>query len=105
MSKKRGLQCLIKCGIVVVTMKPRTVSEIIDDCGGAPAIAEASTAAWVKRAGGKRITAKGVYKWAQIGIPSWHWPLVIKLCGATADELYQANAKLSAAESGLSKVA
>jgi hypothetical protein len=60
----------------------RTISDIIRDAGGARAIHEAS---------GGAFSADAVYKWLSIGIPDRHWPLLIRLSGATPEELFKAN--------------
>lgn len=60
----------------------RSISEIIKAAGGAGAISAASQGA---------VTTEAVYKWPKIGIPDRHWPLVMPLSGATAEELLQAN--------------
>jgi len=60
----------------------RTVQQIIEKAGGASAIAEASKG---------KITTEAVYKWPKIGIPDRHWPIVLPLAGATADEMMAAN--------------
>lgn len=59
-----------------------TVQEIIAKAGGPRVIAEAS---------GGVIGVEAPYKWPKIGIPDRHWPLVMRLSGATADELLKAN--------------
>lgn len=60
----------------------RTISDIIRDAGGAIGIAAASDG---------NVTAEAVYKWSKIGIADRHWPLVMPLAGATADEMLAAN--------------
>lgn len=60
----------------------RSIAEIIKDAGGATAIAEASAG---------KVTAEAVYKWPKIGIPDRHWPLVLPLASASADEMLAAN--------------
>ena len=63
----------------------RNVRKIIEDAGGPKKIAEASSKTrWP-------IAAKSVYDWPQIGIPDRHWPILVKLAKATAEELYEAN--------------
>lgn len=74
-----------------MTSAPKTVRKIIEDAGGPAAIAAASD-------GTVKIDA--IYKWPQIGIPDRHWPLVMPLAGASADEMLAANvAARSPAES------
>lgn len=63
----------------------RNVRKLIEDAGGPKKIADASLNTK------KSITAKSVYDWPQIGIPDRHWPILIKLAGATVEELYEAN--------------
>lgn len=68
----------------------RNIPEIIKDAGGARKIQEAS---------GGTFTTDAVYKWHEIGIPDRHWPLLIDLANATADELFEANIRVRAAKS------
>ena len=63
----------------------RDVRQIIKDAGGPEKISAASG----KR--GPAVSVKGVYNWVRIGIPEKHWPLLLKLSRASADELYRAN--------------
>ena len=60
----------------------RTIPDIIKDAGGASAIAGASDG---------RVSIDAIYKWPKIGIPDRHWPLVLPLAKASADELMAAN--------------
>lgn len=60
----------------------RTVAQIIQDAGGATAIADASNGVIKKDA---------VYKWPTIGIQDRHWPLLMSLTRVSADELFSAN--------------
>lgn len=60
----------------------RTVSDIIKDAGGAAAISDASSG---------KVTVEAIYKWPKIGIPDRHWPIVLPLANATADEMLAAN--------------
>lgn len=60
----------------------RTIQQIIKDSGGARFVAESSNGSFKTDA---------VWKWQQNGIPDPHWPLIIRLSGATPDELYAAN--------------
>lgn len=62
--------------------KRRSIPEIIKAAGGAPRIAEAS-------GGGIKVDA--VYKWPKIGIPDRHWPTIMPLAAATAEEMHAAN--------------
>ena len=67
----------------------RTIEQIIKDAGGARAISEASGPADKK---GKRpLTYDVVYKWPKNGIPDRHWPLVMSMTPASAEELFMAN--------------
>ena len=59
-----------------------TISEIIKLAGGASAI---------ERESGGSVTAEAAYKWPKIGIPDRHWPLIMRLTRATADQLFRAN--------------
>lgn len=61
----------------------RTIPQIIEASGGAKAIQAESNGAF---------SVDAVYKWPTIGIPDRHWPLLIKLAGATPEELFKANA-------------
>lgn len=63
----------------------KTVRDIIKAAGGPAAIAEASEAT------DGRVSIEAVYKWPTIGIPDRHWPLIMPLAGATADEMLAAN--------------
>lgn len=67
----------------------KTVRDIIRDAGGPQALADASKGV---------ITVDAVYKWQTIGIPDRHWPLVMPLSGATADELLAANVRARSEE-------
>ncbi len=68
----------------------RNVRQIIEDAGGPKEIAKAAkNTRW-------KITFKSVYDWPQIGIPDRHWPVLIKLAKATAEELMEANKKARA---------
>jgi hypothetical protein len=60
----------------------RTIPQIIKAAGGARKIAVASKGT---------VTAEAVYKWSKNGIPDRHWPIVMPLSGATANELLRAN--------------
>lgn len=63
----------------------RNIKKIIEDAGGPKKIAaESAKTDWV-------IEAKSVYDWPRIGIPEWHWPILIKHAKATTDELHRAN--------------
>lgn len=61
-----------------------TPREIIHACGGAERVAQAS--------GG--MTVWMVWKWYKNGIPSKHWPLVMRLSGLSADAILSANEQL-----------
>lgn len=60
--------------------RKRSVTELVDAAGGADAVAMRI---------GK--TSFAVYKWKTIGIPEYHWHILIDLIGTTPDELYRAN--------------
>lgn len=62
----------------------RLIDGWIEKGGGAGQIARAS------HAYDRPIGAKSVYKWAENGIPDWHWPMMMDLCGATLAELHAA---------------
>lgn len=64
------------------TVEFPTVADIIKRAGGAPAIETASDG---------EVKAGAVYKWPKIGVPDRHWPLLMRLSGASADELLTAN--------------
>lgn len=73
-------------------LKLRSVREIIEAAGGAPAIAKASEGT---------VTVDVVYKWQQNRrIPDNHWPLVMPLASATADEMLAANLAARVPERG-----
>lgn len=60
----------------------KTVRDIIKAAGGPVAIAQASDGS---------VTAEAVYKWPAIGIPDRHWPVIMPLAHASADEMLAAN--------------
>jgi len=62
-----------------------TVQRIIQDCGGATKVADASQ----KTA--NPVTFEAVFKWYRNGIPEVHWPLVIEMSGLTVEQIYNAN--------------
>ena len=70
----------------------RTVKAIIEDAGGPGKIASA-----IGKRGSPAVSVKGVYNWKRIGIPEKHWPLMERLCEASAEELHKANRRLRAA--------
>lgn len=72
----------------------RTISDLIEAAGGAGRLEEAS------RTYGRPITAKGVYKWKHIGIPQWHWPMMMALTRASERELLAVNQALSRRKHG-----
>ncbi|GLQ36718.1 hypothetical protein GCM10007908_03380 [Rhizobium albus] len=59
----------------------RTISEIIAAAGGPAVIAGKAD----------KLSTDAVYKWAKIGIPDRHWPILIELAGASPSELFEAN--------------
>ena len=63
-------------------MSEKSVPDIIKAAGGPSAIADASEG---------RIKVDAIYKWPSIGIPDRHWPLVLPLAGASAEEMMLAN--------------
>jgi len=60
----------------------REIKQIINDAGGAAAVAAASNG---------EFKVDAVYKWPSIGIPDRHWPLIIRLASTDPEELYAAN--------------
>lgn len=60
----------------------RTLRDIIEASGGAKGIEAASSGT---------INRDAVYKWPTIGVPDRHWDVLIRLCGTTPEELYEAN--------------
>lgn len=60
----------------------KTVSEIINDCGGPKVIAASA---------GKKLSHWAVRKWPTIGIPERHWPVLMALQPLTAEQLFIAN--------------
>jgi hypothetical protein len=68
-----------------MTEATKTVRDIIKAAGGPVAIASASEAT------DSKISVEAVYKWPAIGIPDRHWPLIMPLANATADEMLAAN--------------
>lgn len=75
----------MQSGIYFHTLPKMTVREIIKDCGGAVAVAEASQRTACP------VTNEAVFKWYRNGIPEDHWPLIIELSGRTVEQVYQAN--------------
>lgn len=63
----------------------RSIAELIKACGGAKVIAHAL----------KRPDHSFVQKWHRNGIPDRCWPVVMRLSGATTDELFNANSTVS----------
>ena len=67
----------------------KTIRDIIAAAGGEQAIVDASEAT------SRSIGRDAVRKWAKkFGIPAWHWPLVMRLSGATESEMLAANEAL-----------
>ena len=67
----------------------KTIRDIIAAAGGEQAIVEASERS--RRPVGR----DAVRKWAKkFGIPAWHWPLVMRLSGATEGDMLAANEAL-----------
>lgn len=66
----------------------KTIPEILKAAGGARSIHEASVA---EAGADNAIKTDAVYKWSTIGIPDRHWPLIMRLSGASADEMLSAN--------------
>lgn len=59
-----------------------TITQIIKHAGGASAIADAS---------GGAVKKDAVYKWASIGVPDRHWPILIERAGVTPEQIFAAN--------------
>jgi hypothetical protein len=61
----------------------RTITDIIKDLGGAPAIASTL----------ERVSRDAVYKWQDSGIPDRHWNGLIQMSGGAldAETLFTAN--------------
>ena len=72
----------------------RTVHEIIRDSGGPSGIEEEAQTRGVK------LTLWAVKKWPLNGIPEKHWSMIADLCGATVEEIFNANAALRAEQQG-----
>lgn len=67
----------------------RSIHDIIGDAGGEAAIEKASVTTQ------RPIGRDAVRKWPKkFGIPAWHWPLVMRLSGATESEMLAANQAL-----------
>ena len=66
--------------------KPITIPEIITRAGGAVAIA-----AKTSEVSPRPVSADAVYKWKNIGIPDYHWPIIMPMAKVTADQMLQAN--------------
>ncbi len=78
-------------------MRLTNVRDIIKACDGAERISVESQKT------GRPISTKGVYSWSRIGISDWHWPLVMKLSGVSAQDLLAANEALRRASPQTSK--
>jgi hypothetical protein len=76
-------------GSMIENSSRRSVPDIIKAAGGPAKIAGASKGA---------ISTEAVYKWPKIGIPDRHWPLVMPLAGASAEEMLKANVSARRAE-------
>jgi hypothetical protein len=63
----------------------RTVDDIIEQAGGARAIATASEKT------DHPVGFDAVYKWPKSGIPQWHWPLLQALTKLKIQDFYEAN--------------
>ena len=59
--------------------------EIIKRAGGPEAVADAT------RSTSHVVKVDAVWKWYRNGIPSEHWPLLIKMSGVSLQEIYDAN--------------
>lgn len=68
----------------------KTVQDIITASGGFEKIQRAACAV------GNDITWWAVKKWLKNGIPEKHWAVVMKLSGASLDEMFAANEALRA---------
>ena len=75
----------------------RNIEQIISDAGKAEAIA-AHLPKRFNADGTERDPKWAIYKWKANGIPSRHWPVLIKLAKSSADELMKANAALERAQ-------
>jgi hypothetical protein len=62
--------------------KRRSVEQIITAAAGPEKVALAL---------GGAVSVGAVKKWLLNGIPDWHWPTVIGLANASAEEMLQAN--------------
>ena len=60
--------------------KRRSISDLIESAGGAGKISAAL-----------QISPDAVYKWRDIGIPDRHWPVLLAMTNATAEEMLAAN--------------
>lgn len=67
--------------------EPLTVSIIIQEAGGAPAIERAAKQV------GSELTSDAVYKWRKTGIPDRRWPLVLSLTCYSVEQLFRANCR------------
>lgn len=68
----------------------RTVTQIIEACGGPEAI-EAAAGPHPTKDGKPKLSHWAIRKWPQSGIPEWHWPLLMGLSDLTVEELHAAN--------------
>ena len=71
----------------------RDVRKIIKDAGGPAVISAAS----MRSKKFRQIKYKSVFDWPRLGLPEWHWPLLMSLIDITPHELHEANKKVRAA--------
>lgn len=62
-----------------------TVKQIVQKSGGPDAIAKAVTER------GMKLSAWGVYKWPENGIPEKYWEIIAHLSGTAPHDIYKAN--------------
>lgn len=67
-------------------MSHTSLERWIKAAGGAVAIAKAS-----QETDYPIMSVKTVYKWPVNGVPQWHWPMLMKLSGATEKDLRAAD--------------
>lgn len=74
-----------------------TIDQIIENCGGADAIAGEASSRGIK------LTKWAVYKWRDIGIPDRHWPLLTALSAQPLEDGDLAAANRKAREAAQAK--
>lgn len=75
------------------------IRTIIRLCGGARQVAAASALSQ------RSVARKTVYSWISNGIPEWHWELITRMSGVTAEQIHMANRTVSSRKAKPSEAA